>query len=256
MNNSISALIMVHNEEAILESCLEKLIFCNEIVVILDKSTDNSKKIAKIFTKNIFEGTWEYEGDRRNFGIEKCTSDWILEVDSDEHISKNLANEIRKNISKKNEFNNYHIKINNYIGTKLVKYGWGGTFGRGGVTCLFKKGTKVWGKQRVHPEINFLGKFGPNLINPIDHYFVENISDLFSKFDKWTYLKSLDLIENKLNNEKLLKNIRRIFSRFLKNYYKRKGYKEGKLGFLIALFAGLFPIFSYLRAEITKKNIL
>jgi len=256
MKKTLSALIMVHNEEAILELCLKKLIFCDEIVIVLDKSIDKSKKIAEKFTKNIFEGSWEYEGERRNFGIKKCTSDWILEVDSDEHISKDLANEIRKNINKKSEFNNYHIKINNYIGTKLVKYGWGGTFGRGGVTCLFKKGTKVWGKQRVHPQINFVGKFGPNLINPIDHYFVENISDLFSKFDKWTYLKSLDLIDSKLNNEKLLKNIRRVVSRFLKNYYKRKGYKEGKLGFLIALFAGLFPIFSYLRAEITKKNIL
>ena len=40
MNKTLSALIIVHNEEAILESCLEKLIFCDEIVVILDKSTD------------------------------------------------------------------------------------------------------------------------------------------------------------------------------------------------------------------------
>ena len=36
----------------------------------------------------------EYEGDRRNFGIEKCNSDWILEIDSDEHVSNVLANEI------------------------------------------------------------------------------------------------------------------------------------------------------------------
>ena len=43
---------------------------------------------------------------------------------------------LEKILIKKNEFNNYHIKINNYIGTKLVKYGWGVTFGRGGVTCF------------------------------------------------------------------------------------------------------------------------
>ena len=256
MNKTLSALIMAHNEEAILESCLEKLIFCDEIVVILDKSTDNSKKIAQNFSKKIFEGSWEYEGDRRNFGIKKCTSDWIIEVDADEHISKKLADEIIKTINLEDKYNNYHIKIHNYIGSKLVKYGWGGTIGRGGVTCLFKKGTKTWGKQRVHPKIKFIGKFGPTLQNQIDHYFVKDISSLFSKFNNWTYLKSLDIIEDKNSNEKLSKNIRRIISRFLKNYYKRKGYREGKVGFLLALFSGLFPIFSYLRAEISKQKNL
>ena len=117
----------------------------------------------------------------------------------------------------------------------------------------FKKGTKTWGKQRVHPELKFLQKFGPDLKNPIEHYFVKDISELLKKFDTWTYLKSLDLIENN-KKDSLGHNIRRIFSRFLKNYFKRKGYKEGRLGFLIALLAGLFPIVSYLRSEI-EKNI-
>ena len=111
MNKTLSALIMVHNEEAILESCLKKLIFCDEIVVILDKSTDKSKKITQNFSKKIFEGSWEYEGDRRNFGIKKCTSDWIIEVDADEHISKKLADEIMKTINLEDKYSNYHIKI-------------------------------------------------------------------------------------------------------------------------------------------------
>lgn len=253
MKKTLSALIMVHNEEKILHNCLEKLNFCDEIVIILDKSSDNSEKICKKFTDKIFSGSWEFEGDRRNFGINKCTSDWILEIDADEHVSSHLSEEILNKINANNlEHSNFHIKINNYIGNNLIKHGWGGTFGRGGVTCLFKKGTKTWGRQRVHPELNFTENFGPDLKNPIEHYFVDNISELIKKFDRWTYLKSLDLFEKK-ENEKLSKNIRRVFSRFLKNYYKRKGYKEGRLGFLIALLAGLFPLVSFLRSEI-KKN--
>ena len=198
MIKKISALIMVHNEENILHSCLEKLDFCNEIIIILDKSTDNSKKICEKFTNQVYSGAWEYEGDRRNYGIEKCSSEWILEIDADEHISKKLSKEILEKINNPNSiFTNYHIKINNYIGEKLVKYGWGGTFGRGGVTCLFKKGIKKWGRQRVHPELTFFDDFGPDLKNPIEHYFIENISDLFKKFDNWTYLKSLDIIDQK-----------------------------------------------------------
>ena len=64
------------------------------MVVILDKCTDKSKKISKKFTKKIFSGSWEIEGDRRNFGINKCKCDWILEIDSDERVPKKLAKEI------------------------------------------------------------------------------------------------------------------------------------------------------------------
>jgi len=254
MKKEISALVVVHNEEKILSSCLEKLNFCDEIVIILDKCTDKSKNIAKNFTNLIYEGAWEYEGERRNFGISKCNSEWIIEIDTDEHISESLAKEILEKIKIDNVYDNFHIKINNYIGNKLVKHGWGGSFGRGGVTCLFKKGSKTWGKQRVHPEIKFTGNFGPNLDNAIDHFFVKNSTELISKFNTWSYLKSLDIIESK-KKETLYRNIRRVFSRFLKNYYKRKGYKEGKIGFLISLLAGLFPLVSYLRAEIKRQNI-
>ena len=255
MNKKLSALIMVHNEQEILQDCLEKLNFCDEIIIILDKSNDNSKNICQKYTNLIFSGSWKYEGDRRNFGINKCNFEWILEVDADEHISEKLAFEIKEKINSNHNYSNFHIKVNNYIGDYLVKYGWGGSFGRGGVTCLFKKGTKKWGKQRVHPELKFTGKFGPDLKFPIDHYFVKNISELLKKFDTWTYLKSLDLMDSK-KKDSLSHNMRRIISRFLKNYLKRKGYKEGSLGFLIALLAGLFPIVSYLRFQIKKNDKL
>ncbi len=35
----------------------------------------------------------------RNYGIEKCQSDWIIEIDSDEHIIQSLANEIIETIT-------------------------------------------------------------------------------------------------------------------------------------------------------------
>ena len=117
---SLSILIVVHNEEKQLESCLKTISFGNELVVILDKCTDKSKQIAKKFTKKIFSGSWEIEGDRRNFGINKCNCDWILEIDSDERIPKKLAKEILEVI--KTSKNCWHlINVNNYLGKKIIK---------------------------------------------------------------------------------------------------------------------------------------
>ena len=51
---SLSILIVVHNEEKQLESCLKNLLFGDELVIILDKCTDKSKQISRKFTKKIF----------------------------------------------------------------------------------------------------------------------------------------------------------------------------------------------------------
>ena len=69
---------------------LSKLKLVDEIVVVLDRTNDKSKSIAKKFTKNIYEGSWDLEGERRNFGLNKCKGDWILEIDADEHVTKKV----------------------------------------------------------------------------------------------------------------------------------------------------------------------
>ena len=92
----LSALVVIHNEEARLDACLERLAFADEIVVVLDKCTDASRDIAARYTDRVVEGAWEIEGERRNLGIDFCRGEWILEVDADEWITPELAREVRQ----------------------------------------------------------------------------------------------------------------------------------------------------------------
>jgi hypothetical protein len=41
---------------------------------------------------------------------------------------------------------------------------------------------------------------------------------------------------------------RRFFSRFYKSYIQRKGYREGWRGVALALFSGLYPVLTHLKA--------
>ena len=90
----LSVLIVINNEEKQIEECLKSVKFADEIVVILDKCTDNSEKIVKKYTKKFFCGKWNIEGKRRNFGIKNCNFTWILEIDADEIINRDLSVEI------------------------------------------------------------------------------------------------------------------------------------------------------------------
>ena len=87
---------------------LEKLKYSDELVVVLDKTTDNSKAIAKKYGAIVYEGSWKIEAKRRNFGIKMCKGQWILEVDADEHVPKKLFVEIRNKIENGNFDDNFY----------------------------------------------------------------------------------------------------------------------------------------------------
>lgn len=252
MSAQVSALVVAHNEEARLADCLERLRFAGEIVVVLDRTTDRSEEVARRFTDRILKGAWEIEGDRRNAGIEFCRGPWILEVDADERVDEALAREIADTVQ--TSAHDFHeIPVDNYVGDRLVRHGWGASFGRSAYAGLFRKGAKSWGRERVHPKLTFRGSKGPRLKHPVRHFVDRDIADMIGRLNRYTSLRAIDLRESG-DPGSFAHNIRRIFSRFWKCYVARKGYREGGYGFVIALCAALYPILSYLKATLEKDR--
>ena len=105
----LSVIIPVYNTEKYILRCLKSIIkqklpknFSDkiEIVVVDDGSTDNSENIIKAFkvrednNKN-FDIQYYYKkngglSSARNFGVEKANGEYILFVDSDDYIDKEL----------------------------------------------------------------------------------------------------------------------------------------------------------------------
>ncbi len=246
----LSVLVVAHNEAAQLADCLEALGFADELVVVLDKCTDGSKAIAEGFGAHLVEGAWEIEGHRRNAGLDACRGGWVLEVDADERASEALGAEIKAAIQGL-ESGYFLLPFDNYIGGRLVRYGWGGSWGVSAAPRLSARGAKRWGKQRIHPSLTLNG---PRrwLKTPIRHNVDKNISDMLQRLDRYTTARAADLRASG-DIGGLGGNIRRMFSRFGKCYLSRKGYREGAYGFLIALMAGLYPILSHLKARLESE---
>lgn len=246
----LSALVVARNEAAQLAQCLSCLAFADEIVVVLDRCEDNSRDIARRFTARILEGAWEREGLRRNAGIAACRGGWIVEIDADERVDAALAAELRAVVASSPA--DWHlIPVDNYIGDRLVRWGWGASFGRSAHAGLFRRGAKAWGEGRVHPAVALAGRQGPNLQARLAHHVDRDISDMLRRLDRYTSARAADLRDSG-DIGSLAHNIRRIFSRFWKCYVGRRGYREGEWGFLIALCAALYPILSYLKARLER----
>jgi glycosyltransferase involved in cell wall biosynthesis len=247
----LSVLVVAHNEEAQLAECLSRLGFADEIVVVLDRCTDRSHDIAREFADPIVEGAWEREGPRRNAGIAACRGEWIVEIDADERVSPELAAEIRA-LAEHSTADWHLIPVDNYVGERLVRWGWGASFGRSAHAGLFRKHVKRWGDERVHPALILSGRQGVTLAARLDHYVDRNISDMLRRLDRYTSLRAQDLRDSG-DIGSLAHNLRRIVSRFWKCYVGRRGYREGAWGLLIALCAALYPILSYLKARLEPQ---
>jgi glycosyltransferase involved in cell wall biosynthesis len=245
----LSCLVVAHNEEAHLLDCLASLSFADEVLVVLDRCTDSSKVIAERAGARILEGAWPVQGDRRNDGIAACTGDWILEVDADERVPETLGTEVMATV-RASAYDYHLVPVDNYVGGRLVRDGWGASFGRRAHPGLFRKGVKTWGRQRVHPALHFPdgARQGPRLTVPITHYGFHGIADLIGRLNRYSDRHAADLRDTG-DIGSAANNYRRIVSRFWKCFVSRRGYREGGIGFVIAVCAALYPILSYLKAK-------
>ena len=92
----LSLCMIVKNEEAVLERCLESAAGKNnrqenptdEIIIADTGSTDGTKKIAEAYGAKIYDFPWKNDfSAARNFAFSKATGDYILWLDADDYIS-------------------------------------------------------------------------------------------------------------------------------------------------------------------------
>ena len=249
----LSAVVCVRNEEGRLGDCLERLSFADEVVVVLDRCTDRSRSIAEHHGAVLVSGAFPLEGARRMAGMAAASGDWIIEVDADEIIGAELAEEIRTTIGT-TTFAWMRVPVDNYIGSRLIRRGWGGSFGTTLAARLYRRGIKRWGGERVHPKVVFDGVEGPRLRSALRHQFGEGVSDILRRLDRYTDLRAQDLREHG-GKTGTLDNVRRGLQQFWKCYVRRGGWREGGWGLMLSLMAGLYPLLSALRAELEQSPV-
>lgn len=97
---SVSIVVPVYNVEKYLEKCLQSLIDQTlgsiEVIVVIDGSPDNSKKIADKFALKYPSKLRVYEkingglSDARNYGLQFCNGEYIGFVDSDDYVEHDM----------------------------------------------------------------------------------------------------------------------------------------------------------------------
>ena len=97
----------------------------SRVIVVDSGSTDETKSICNELSAEVVDHQWEGYGKQKQFALGLCNTAWILSLDSDESLNKDLANEIRRVVQKDDaSINGYAMNRRLWFGDKEMRYTW------------------------------------------------------------------------------------------------------------------------------------
>jgi (heptosyl)LPS beta-1,4-glucosyltransferase len=251
----LSIVISAYNEEAKLARTLKSIQWADEIIVVDNESTDGTKEIAKKYHATVYtRPNKAMLNENKNFGFTKATQKWILNLDADEEIPEELAQEIKKNIDN-DEIDGYWISRKNIIFGKWIQHGlwWPDRQLR-----LFQKNKGEFPCKHVHEYVEVKGKTA-QLAEPFIHYNYETVSQYLHKLD--TIYTENEVLNKQKNGYVLMWHdaVRFPVSDFVKIYFAQEGYKDGLHGLVLALLQSFYSLIVFAKLwekeKFTEKDI-
>ncbi|MGB2660819.1 MAG: glycosyltransferase family 2 protein [Candidatus Omnitrophota bacterium] len=246
----VSVIVITKNEEENIAECLESAAWVDEIIVVDDESTDSTRDIAKKYADKVFTRKMENEGRHRNWAYDQARNDWILSLDADERITEELSEEVSELLKNKPGFKAYTIPRRNYIGDHWLRYG--GEY-PAPQTRLFLKGEFKYEEAEVHPRALMEGDCG-HLKGDFIHYSHRDIADYIRSLNNQTTLEARKwfLTDRKMSlGHAVWRALDRCFYRRL---LRKKAYKDGIYGIVVAVFSGMYQLISYMKYREMKED--
>lgn len=113
-----SIIVPIYNVEQYLNKCIDSILnqtFTDyELILVNDGSTDNSSNIINSYkNENIIIINQENQGlsEARNSGLKKSTGEYVLFVDSDDYIDKDLLLNLNKSIDNEPDLVRFQLRV-------------------------------------------------------------------------------------------------------------------------------------------------
>jgi len=182
--------------------------------------------------------------------VSLCSNDWILWIDADEVVTKELSKELTGFKTPSPVFTAYSIPRKAFFLGKWIKHsGWY----PGRVTRLFNKHEVKFSENDVHEHLLVKGETG-KLNSDLEHYTDPNIYHYFQKFNRYTTLAAEELVKQG-KSFSLSDILLRPIVIFVKMYFLKLGFLDGIQGFILAVFSSAYVFTKYCKFwELKNKD--
>ncbi len=228
---TLGVAIITRNAAARLAQCLAALSFADEVVVLDSGSTDATLDIARAHGARVIErADWPGFGAQKNRALDALSTDWILSIDADEVVSPELAASIRAALAAPAADVYCVDRLSSFCGSWIRHSGWYPDW----LPRLFRRGAARFSADLVHERLVFDGRTA-RLTGQLLHYSYEDYD---------TVLRKLDAYSSAGAAQRAAAGARASFGKavargawaFVRTWVLRRGFLDGRAGFMIAVF--------------------
>jgi len=207
----VSAIVPVRNEARNLARCLQSLAGLGEVYVIDSQSTDDTVLIAQSHGAKVVQ--FHYAGGwpkKRQWAMDTLPLeyDWILLLDSDEVLTPELMDEIRRALLNP-EVNGYFIRLQMYFLGRILRH-CGASFwklslfrkGRGRFECRLKDQDPSMADIEIHEHVVVNGPVA-RLHNALIHHNVDSLSRYILKHNEYSNWEARVLLQPEGDSEQV-----------------------------------------------------
>jgi glycosyltransferase involved in cell wall biosynthesis len=245
----LSVAIITLNEEERLAECLTSVAFADEVVVVDSGSTDSTVAIAEAHGARVVRREWLGFGRQKQFAIDQCRNQWVLVLDADERIPAATAREIAAALEHP-AYAAYSLPRQNFFcGRWLKRAGWWPDR----VVRLFDKAKARMSDRLVHEGLVVDGPVGA-LQGAIVHHANRDLSHTLAKINSYSSAGAAELARAGRRGS-LVQATGRASWAFVHNYLLRRGFLDGREGFLQAVCDAVNIFFKYAKLwELGRKG--
>jgi len=226
----ISVIIIAKNEAGRIEKCLKSVTWADEIVVVDSGSTDATLEIARRCTDKVFEVTWRGFGPQKQAAVELASHDLIFNIDCDEHVTPELAEEIRQIAQSQTISSGYTVPRRTFLGKNEIRHcGWYPDR----TVRLFDRTSCKFSDDLVHEKVLVEGAKA-DCDNHLLHFSFSGFSDMLRKMNGYTDLGADQLFESGRRAGYFDITIRPLHA-FIRTYLFYFGFLDGFAGYAVSV---------------------
>jgi glycosyltransferase involved in cell wall biosynthesis len=235
----VSACLIARDEAERLPACLDALSWVDEIIVVVDDRTrDATAEIAGQRGARVV--VRRYEGDiaQKSFAVDLARNEWVLQVDPDEVVTAELAQEIQAALG--SECAGYEInRITFHLG-RWIRHG---AFFPDWKTRLIRKSRARWEGVDPHGRIVVDGPVR-RLHGYLQHFSYRDLSDQVDRVQLFSAMSARDL-HSRGRRSGFSELCLRPPLRFLRDYFFKSGWRDGVPGLIIAAVSSFHVFLKY-----------
>lgn len=246
---SITVIIITHNERHNISDCLAGLLWADEVVIVDSGSIDGTVEFAIDWGAKVSRAPdWQGFGLQKNRALDLAQGDWVFSIDADERVTPALAEEIQSAVQRPDAPDAFSLpRLSSYCGQFMRHGGWYPDR----VVRVFKRGRARFSDDIVHESVQVQGPVG-QLQHDLLHLSYRSLDDVLEKMNRYSSAGAEKLAASGRRSS-LATALAKSLWAFIRTYVLRRGFLDGRLGFVLACSIAQETWYRYLKLWLAQR---